>query len=83
MIRARLASPCRPHNCSPEHAAMVLAYREARAQYESEREAACGDWATEIAEYNRDHDGGVTFASFCQAWRGSAQDRTDWEGPAS
>lgn len=42
------------------HRQSVLQYRDARDAYEAELEAATSMYATEVAEYKRDHPG-ITF----------------------
>lgn len=42
-------SPCRPHPCSPEHAALVLAYRELVSLWYREAERVTGGYVADMA----------------------------------
>lgn len=44
-------SPCRTHPCSPEHAALVLAFREAAQLWEETAEQATGGYVADMVHY--------------------------------
>lgn len=44
-------SPCRPHPCSPEHAALVAAWREVREAWQQEAERNTGGYVADLMTY--------------------------------
>lgn len=77
----RPASPCRisraagarRHACSAHHAFVVQSFRDARANWEREREAACRGYAGDEALWLADHPG-PTFREWLLAFRGQHSD---------
>jgi hypothetical protein len=49
------SSPCRPHPCSVEHAAVVWSYRERRDLWERQAEATTLGYADELEHYRESH----------------------------
>lgn len=78
-LRATLASPCRVrrsgrrHACSAHHAELVRSYRDARAAWELERDAACGGYAGDEQLWTATHPG-PTFGAWLRALHGQADE---------
>lgn len=82
------ASPCRistnkrRHHCSPQHAELVLSYRDARRADELRADVESYGYATELAEYRRDHPA-VTFKAWLKAHKRTDDTATDTRVPVT
>jgi hypothetical protein len=73
--RPRADARPHPHACSGHHAAVVESYREARASWEAQRDAACYGYAGDEALWTATHPA-PTFRDWLRHMRSERQEGT-------